>query len=285
MIRYFVLSAVLVFPSASFAATKAAADDFPASRRIEHVDFRDDLVYPLLGVTNHPLVIEFPDDQTILEVAGGGIGGWDVQRKGPRLFVRALPEAKLSTLLVVTDAHSYVFDLVPARPSPENLRVRRSRFVFNAPAKVEEAAPIAAAPPLAVNKAAEKSVEIAPPVSAEPEIAKVPVAVPAETPATKPVFNRNYSMQIVKEEVIIHPKEVFDDGVFTWFLFPKSQSVTVLYKSVPGTKEEAVINFHMEGDYVVAHSTAALWNLRLGGSLIGVFNDSFDPIGISGKSH
>jgi type IV secretion system protein VirB9 len=91
-------------------------------------------------------------------------------------------------------------------------------------------------------------------------------------------------MQIVKEEVIIRPKEVFDDGVFTWFLFPKSQSVPVLYKSVPGTKEEAVTNFHMEGDYVVAHATSALWNLRLGGSLVGVYNESFDPTGLSGKS-
>ena len=91
-------------------------------------------------------------------------------------------------------------------------------------------------------------------------------------------------MQIVKEDVVIRPKEVFDDGVFTWFLFPKSQSVPVLYKSVPGTKEESVVNFHMEGDYLVAHGTAALWNLRLGGSLVGVFNDSFDPTGLGGKS-
>ena len=285
MIRYFVLSAILVLSSASFAVNKPPADDLPASRRIEYVDFQDGTVYPLLGVTNHPLVIEFPEDQTILEVAGGGIGGWDVQRKGSRLFVRALLEAKLSTLLVVTDAHSYVFDLVPAKPSPANLKVRRSRFVFNAPVKMEEAAPIAASPPPAADKATEKLAEGVPPATAAPQAAKETVVAQAETVVKKPAFNRNYSMQIVKEEVIIHPKEVFDDGVFTWFLFPKSQSVPVLYKSVPGTKEEAVINFHMEGDYVVAHSTAALWNLRLGGSLVGVFNDSFDPIGLSGKSH
>jgi type IV secretion system protein VirB9 len=314
MIRYFVLSAMLVFSAASIAVEKPPVKEVLTSRRIEYVDFQDGRVYPLLGVKNHPLVIEFPDDQTILEVAGGGIGGWDVQRKGSRLFVRALPEAKLSTMLVVTDAHSYVFDLVPASPSPENLRIRRSRFVFNAPAKVDETTPLAVEKPaeklventplvspvlqasktpeavvdetmpLAVEKPTEKLVENTPSVSPALQVSKAPEALKAETPMMKPALNRNYTMQIVKEEVIIRPREVFDDGVFTWFLFPKSQSVPVLYKSVPGTKEEAVINFHMEGEYLVAHATSALWNLRLGGSLVGVYNESFDPTGLSGKS-
>ncbi len=284
MIRYFVLSVLVVFSSASIAASKSPQGDLPASQRIEYVKVRDQMVYPLLGVTNHPFVIEFPDDQTILEVAGGGIGGWDVQRKGTRLFVRALLQAKLSTLLVVTDVHSYVFDLVPAKPTPENLKVRRSRFVFEGSAKPTDSVPNAGASPVAAEKATEKSAERPASSPSSAQAAKGTDPSPAETPAAKRVFNRNYSMQIVKEDVIIHPKEVFDDGVFTWFLFPKSQSVPVLYKSVPGTKEEAVINFHMEGDYVVAHGTAALWNLRLGGSLVGVYNDSFDPIGVSGNS-
>ena len=330
MIRYFVLSAILVFSATSIAQNKLPAEQLPASRRIEHINFQEGVVYPLLGVTNHPFVIEFPKDQTILEVAGGGIGGWDVQRKGSRLFVRALEQAKLSTLLVVTDANSYVFDLVPAQPWPQNLRVRRSKFVFDAPAKVDETVtiatakplavdkpaaqlvevestpiaaakplavdkpvaqlvevettPIAAAKPLAADKPAEQLVESTPPVSPALQASKPPQTLRAETAVIKASLNRNYSMQIVKEDVVIRPKEVFDDGVFTWFLFPKSQSVPVLYKSVPGTKEESVVNFHMEGDYLVAHGTAALWNLRLGGSLVGVFNDSFDPTGLGGKS-
>jgi type IV secretion system protein VirB9 len=280
MIRYFILPALLVCSASSFAFNKPPEEELPTSRRIEFVEYQDGKVYPLLGVINHPLVIEFPDEQTILEVAGGGIGGWDVQRKGSRLFVRALPEARLSTMLVVTDVHSYVFDLVPGRPSPENLRVRRSRFVLQAPAKVE----VVAATAVAADKPVEKTGESTAPVTPAPQANKVPRALQAEAVVAKPSINRNYTMQIVKEEVIIRPKEVFDDGVFTWFLFPKSQSVPVLYKSVPGTKEEAVTNFHMEGDYVVAHATSALWNLRLGGSLVGVYNESFDPTGLSGKS-
>jgi type IV secretion system protein VirB9 len=307
MIRYFVLSAILVFSATSIAQNKLPAEQLPASRRIEHINFQEGVVYPLLGVTNHPFVIEFPKDQTILEVAGGGIGGWDVQRKGSRLFVRALEQAKLSTLLVVTDANSYVFDLVPAQPWPQNLRVRRSKFVFDAPTKVDEtvaiaaakplavdkpaaqlveveSTPIAAAKPLAADKPVEQLVESIPPVSPALQASKPPQTLRAGTAVIKTSLNRNYSMQIVKEDVVIRPKEVFDDGVFTWFLFPKSQSVPVLYKSVPGTKEESVVNFHMEGDYLVAHATAALWNLRLGGSLVGVFNDSFDSTGLGGKS-
>ena len=283
MIRYFFLSAVLICSTPSIAAKKSPAEDLPTSRRIEYVDFQDDKVYSLLGVTNHPLVIEFPDDQTILEVAGGGIAGWDVQRKGSRLFVRALQEAKLSTMLVVTDSHSYVFDLVPAKPSPANLRVRRSRFVFNPSATVEVAAQIVASKPVASDNTSKDAVENSVAAATVTDVVKVPETLQVAKTLVKGDVNRNYTMQIVREEVVIRPTEVFDDGVFTWFLFPKSQSIPVLYKSVPGSKEEAVTNFHMEGDYVVAHATSALWNLRLGGSLVGVFNESFDPTGLSVK--
>lgn len=291
MIHYVAFSVLMVCAVASNAASsvspKIPAEDLPSSRRIEHVILQDGVVYPLLGVFNHPLVIEFPKNQIILEVAGGAIGGWDVQRKGSRLFLRALKHAKLSTLLVVTDSNSFVFDLVPASPSPQNLRVRRSKFVFDAPSKKLEkpvaiaapvAAPVAVMVPPQVKKPAEKLVEVAAPVSPAVKEPKVTGVLAAVTVVKKPQFNRNYSMQIVKEEAVIHPKEVFDDGVFTWFLFPKNQSIPVVYKSVPGTKEESVINFHMEGDYLVAHATAALWNLRLGGSLVGVYNDLLTPL-------
>ena len=283
MIRFFLLSALFFFSGSSIAAKKIPIEEWQVSRRIEYVDFQDSKVYPLLGVTNHPLVIEFPADQTLLEVAGGGVGGWDVQRRGSRLFVRALPEAVLSTLLVVTDAHTYVFDLVPAKPSPNNLKNRRSRFVFNAPVQIVESLPIAVEVPVPLSIPAEKTA-----ITTQNELpllqtAKAVELVTTQKEEAKPEFNRNYTMQIVKEDVIIRPKEVFDDGVFTWFLFPKSQAVPVLYKSIPGTKEETVTNFHMEGDYLVAHAISALWNLRLGGSLVGVYNESFEPTGLARK--
>lgn len=278
MISYIVLAALMISSQTSWAHKKAPVEELPASRRIEFVDYREGTIYPLLGVINHPFVIEFTKGETILEVAGGGIAGWDVQRRTSRLFVRSLPEAKLATMLVVTDAYSYVFDLVPAKQSPQTLAVRRSRFVFNAPAQVDPVVTLPAAVPMIVDKPVEKLVEK--PV----DRATAPIESRAEPVKAKTAFNRNYSMQIVKEDVIIHPKEVFDDGVFTWFLFPQSQAIPVLYKSVPGTTEESVVNFHMEGDYLVAHSIAALWNLRLGSSLVGVFNESFNPTGLSGKA-
>lgn len=99
-----------------------------------------------------------------------------------------------------------------------------------------------------------------------------------------PYRNANYTMQVVTETVDIRPREAFDDGRFTWLLFPRNQEVPTVYKSVPGTKEEVIVNSHMEGDYLVLHAVAPLWNLRLAGSTVGVFNEAYDAMGASSEN-
>ncbi len=87
-------------------------------------------------------------------------------------------------------------------------------------------------------------------------------------------------MQIVSETVDIRPREVYDDGRFTWFKFPSNVEIPAIYKSQPNTKDEVLVNSHVEGDYVVMHATAPLWNLRLAQSMVGVFNDSYNAVGV-----
>jgi len=99
-----------------------------------------------------------------------------------------------------------------------------------------------------------------------------------------PYRNANYTMQVVTETVDVRPREAFDDGRFTWLLFPRNQEVPAVYKSVPGTEEEVIVNSHMEGDYLVLHAVAPLWNLRLAGSVIGVFNEAYDAMGASSEN-
>lgn len=219
-------------------AGAAMFDQQDLSGRIEQIDYSDNQVIKIGGITDQPFLIEFRDDERIEDVAGGTIAGWDVHKKGHRLFIRAREKSKYTTLLVTTRKHSYVFDLIPKASTPANFEQRRSKIVFSYP----PAADTAAAPPQ--------------------------------------YRNDDYSMQIVSEESDIRPREVYDDGRFTWFRFPKNMEVPVIYKSVPGTKDEMLVNYHMENDYVVMHSTAPLWNLRLAQSMVGVFNDSYDGQGV-----
>lgn len=258
------LCAVSLLPGvASSAPPEPVPKRESAASRVLRVKFVPHDVTRLRGAIDHPVLVEFSADEPIEDVAGGGISGWEVQKRAHRLFVRAMPQARAGTMLITTRSRSYVFDLVPVRAAAKGaLGPYMSKIVFEYDA-LPPAAPVAAAS--------------TPPDKAIP--AKLE-DLPLERDSPPPYRNASYSMQVVSETVDIRPREAFDDGRFTWLLFPRNQELPVVYKSVPGTQEEMVVNSHMEGEYLVLHAVAPLWNLRLAGSVVGVFNDAYDAMGV-----
>lgn len=266
----FPMSAVLL--SVCWSACAVAApmlNTDPDAARITHVKYAPNEVTRVLGAIDHPVLIEFSAAEAIEDVAGGGISGWEVQKRGSRLFVRAMTGASDATMLVTTRSRSYVFDLVPLRASSKGSvggRMSKLVFEYDVAAAPAEAPPVAAAVPAAVDNVSGK------PASLE--------TMRQDYPSRHPYRNASYTMQVVSETVDIRPREAFDDGRFTWLLFPRNQEVPAVYRSVPGTEEEVVVNSHMEGDWLVLHAVAPLWNLRLAGSMVGVFNDAYDVMGV-----
>jgi len=240
--------------------------------RVTHVKYAPNDVTRVLGAVDHPVLIELSANEAIEDVAGGGISGWEVQKRGYRLFVRAMSGAAEATMLVTTRSRSYVFDLIPLRPSHKgSFGSRMSKVVFEYEAI---ASPVSTATPVTPATPAAAPVET---VSGRPASLET---MRLDYPSHFPYRNANYTMQVVSETVDIRPREAFDDGRFTWLLFPRNQEVPTVYKSVPGTEEEVVVNSHMEGDWLVLHAVAPLWNLRLAGSMVGVFNDAYDVMGV-----
>lgn len=252
-------------PKGAAGAPKSQADTvhepmFEAANgdnRVERIVYSDSRVTKIGAIVGQPFLIEFGDDEAIDDVAGGSISGWDVHKRGTRLFVLAKKESTFTTLLVTTPKHSYVFDLIPKAATPANMAQRPSKIVFSYP------------PPPPSRSALNSLLASLPPAPAAPP-------APPPPPAYR---NDNYSLQVVSQQEDIRPTEVFDDGRFTWFRFPNNLEMPAIYKSAPGSQEEMLVNRHVEGDYVVLHATAPLWNLRLAKSLVGVFNDSYDAQG------
>jgi len=228
------------------------------NNRVEHVLYAENKVLQIAAIFNQPFFIQLREDEPIDDVAGGTIAGWDVHKKGSRLYIRALDKAEKTTLIVTTRSRSYVFDLKTVKPTPENFARRASKIVFDYPA-----------------------VQIPKPqIATSASSPTLPPNVDMAKPIASGFQNRNYTMQIVSEDADIRPREVYDDGRFTWFKFPSNVEVPAIYKSQPNSKEEVLVNSHVEGDYVVMHATAPLWNLRLAKSMVGVFNDSYNAIGV-----
>jgi type IV secretion system protein VirB9 len=216
--------------------------------RVRHVMFEDDAIIALRA-SQYPTLIELAPGETILDVACDGNQAhpstWDIVWKAGRnyLFVAAERGAQPASLTLKTASRAYLFDLVPD-PDAKLLDPRRTaKLTVRLPAPVANATP--------------------------PQIASLPR------------HNQAYSLEVVREVEDIRPRDVFDDGRFTYMRFPNNVAIPAIYRSVPTTKEERLVNSHMEGDVVVLEAVAPLWNLRLGGSVLGVFNEHYQIEGPS----
>ena len=214
------------------------------------------------AVIDSPVVVELPSGESIDAIVRGSPDQqtWEVIKRDHRVFVRAMKGANPVSLTVVTKTKSFLFDLIPVVATPFNFANRVTRVNVDLVAPKKETAPNAEKPPVI-------------------DQTVVPATSNLSRPASSARRNREYSLQVVSESVNVRPREVFDDGRFTYFHFPSNLEVPVIYRSTPGTKDERIPNTHREGEFVVAHGVAPLWNLRIAGTVYGVFNDKFDPEG------
>jgi tagB9 len=74
------------------------------------------------------------------------------------------------------------------------------------------------------------------------------------------------------------PTAAYDNGRFTYFSFDNGRELPLIYK-VMADGTEMLLNSHVEGDTVVIHETAKHFVLRLGKSVLGLENRSFDEQG------
>jgi type IV secretion system protein VirB9 len=85
--------------------------------------------------------------------------------------------------------------------------------------------------------------------------------------------NINWRYSFTGERSLV-PSEVFDNGKFTFFKF-KTDGVSRIPSVfiVDQDKSEMLINYHMQGDYMVIHNVAKQFTLRDGSSVTNIYND------------
>lgn len=254
-------------------AGQAGADVVQTRSRVEQLEYQDSLVVKVSGYANNPVVIELPSDEPIADATDAAELGYEVGRKGNRLIVRPLANAKQATVLVWTKSRSYVFDFSPGLPQAFNNRT--SKVIITLPRPPAAVTPPATAP----------IVRPQPPAPAQSLlVASGDARTCARATDRAEYRNDKYSMQIVSETVDIRPREAFDNGRFTFLKFPNNVEVPTIFRSTPGSTEEVIVNSHRECDFMVLHAVSPLWTLRLGGSVIGVFNDSYEAEGVGARN-
>ncbi|RKF23571.1 type VI secretion protein [Altericroceibacterium spongiae] len=232
-------------------ASPAAADP----RLIDHL-YNPDEVVRIQGHLNVQATIKFNEDEHIENVAIGDSNAWQVtpNKRANLLFVKPIEANAMTNMTVVTDQHTYFFDLDAAgKGTPVYV------LAFSYPKEVE---PAPKGPPIPSEKAS--PVEMA--------AATDPYAVidPQD-------INRKWAGS--GDEKLL-PVEAYDDGDSTFLTWPVGRPVpAILVKDHEGT--EGPVNFAVRGDVIVVDGVPREIILRSGPNTATLINNG--PVRESGR--
>ena len=234
--RTFGLAAALL--ASTVIAAPAQADD---PRLVERL-YNADEVVKIEGRANVQATIRFGEDEHIENVAIGDSQAWQVtpNRRANLLFIKPLAERAATNMTVVTDKHTYLFDLVASPAHRNPLYV----LAFDYPDEPEEDTQLAEgeATPQGPN-----AVEIA--ATTDPYA----VVDPAEL---------NYAWE-TKGAAALLPAQVYDDGEATFLTWaPGTTMPAILIKDHEGT--EGPVNFAVRGEVIVVDGVPREIVLRAG---------------------
>ncbi|MEJ2457080.1 MAG: TrbG/VirB9 family P-type conjugative transfer protein [Novosphingobium sp.] len=223
MIRALASHAALLAPVLLVLAVPVRAED---PRLVDHA-YSDNEVVRIDGKAGIQAVIAFGDSEAIENVAVGDSQAWQItpNKRADLLFVKPLETAARTNMTVVTNRHTYFFDLVA---SPKSKPLYMLRFTYkDEPGKTS--VPGAA---MAALNPAEKAL-----ASGDP------MAVPADPASLNFAWKRSGSDKLM-------PARIYDDGNSTFLVWPEKSSVpAILVENEKG--EEGPVNYAVHDSTIV----------------------------------
>ena len=239
MIRATLALAVLAVPAVALADDARIVEKFYDAGKVVRID----------GRTKVQATIQFGEDEQIENVAIGDSQAWQVtpNKRANLLFVKPLAAAATTNMTVVTDKHTYLFDLV-ASTSAKPLYVLK----FTYPPEPKAAPALAGGAPTAEEMAA----------ASEPE------AVTEGSPQSSTLRGApdpaalNFAWAGKGDRKLL-PARTYDDGTATFLAWPAGSPVpAILIKDAAGT--EGPVNFTVRGDVIVVDGVPREIVLRSG---------------------
>lgn len=242
----FVLSFALI--GLPFAAAHAA--DYPQGtifdKRIQYVTYSSEDVVVIKTRLGTATVIQLEKGENLesgdAALAIGDKEAWAIAVRGSNIIIKPVDEFPQTNINVITNKRTYAFDLVEASSKKDVSYFVRFRYPTY---ETKE------------ERRAREALESRMPCSDGP---------------------RNFSYFKYGDDDLA-PSKVWDDGKFTCFEYPNNKPIPAIYKYVPGTElKEALIDFHVREDVLIAQTTAEEFRLRLGDKVLGIKTDNLGNI-------
>ena len=282
MLMYRFLILILIFNSFLFGISIPKTSKF--DNRITFATYNANDIYQVNCKNGFVTMLEFGNDERIINIATGFGDGWELVDRENFLFIKPKAyivkqeeqtisdENELETmviqpnsvdwktnLIVTTNKRIYVFDLEIIEESNTNYKVE---FLYP-------------------DEVFQKQKEMLEQQTKIKEIEQNNKNIKNEL--DKPTVPRNWDflMHVNKGSQTISPDFAYDDGVFTYLGFNNTKTIpsVFLYENINGKDKESILNTHLkkDGNYdvLVIHKTAKKILLRSGDKLVGIFNNGY----------
>ena len=227
--------------------------------RIQTVMYNPDDVIHIHARIGEAVLIQLEDGELLTGDPTSGLGmgdaaAWNLAARGNNLYMKPVASAPATNMLITTNKkRTYAFDL--SLTGKKNGKYVQKptyilRFVYP-----DTAAYKARAEAQKQAKALEK----------------------LKAAGHRPNARHNYNYW-GKGDKALAPTAAYDNGRFTYFSFDNGRELPLIYK-VMDDGSEMLLNSHVDGDTVVIHETAKHFVLRLGKSVLGLENRSFNERG------
>lgn len=239
------VSSLLVTSALAEQALRPAASD----SRILLATYRDSEIYKVVASYGFQTTLEFSDKESVETISIGDSIAWQVVPAGHRVFLKPQEPNAMTNMTVVTTLRAYHFDLGAKKDSSPSNVTFLVRFTYP---------------------------------DARSSILSQRISAPSTVSSgKKPTdYNFNYTLSGSRE---IAPVRVFDDGEFTYMQFKALTDLPAIFL-VNKSKQESVVNYRVEGQYVVIERLGSQFSLRHGSEVACVYNRSAPTVSAEASS-
>lgn len=243
MLKRILLLSFLLLPAwTTQAYAEAVIRSFTTDERAKVVGFNPNQIYL---VKAHYLIstdIILGEDETVSDINLGDASSWDIQAGHNHLYVKAKKLDAAGNLTVTTNKYAYHF-ILSVSDAPITSKDQTLFLKFTYPTHGED----------------------------EKKLALEMVTLPNDICKDPAKYNLQYAFTGNAEQA---PVRACDDGIFTYFKFRNHIDLPAIFMVLPDRKEE-VVNYRMQGGYMVVERIAKAFTLRNGTTVTNVYNDKY----------
>lgn len=208
--------------------------------RIRVIVYNPDDVHKYTGFYGYQSSIEFEEGETVDSISLGDSLSWQMVPAGRRLFLKPMEQDATTNMTLMTNKRMYQFELHAKEATDINDPdlVFSVRFIY---------------PDSSSTSNIQQYTNTTGPDLTQPE-----------------KYNFNYT---ISGSSSVSPIKIFDDGEFTYFQFKDKNEEVPAFFMVDRDGKEALINYHMVGEYLAVERVTSQFTLRNGPEVVCVFNE------------